>query len=568
MQSDTQSLKDIEEPRALPAQARRDETNSPHSNRGFVSPYLSISNILVLAASVGILVFLWSLNYNKLGYFYDYSIMSDAAFKYASGLRPYRDFTTPIQSFSIWLAYASEVVFGPRYLALAYMNLVLALGLFFLVVEYVRRAFSFRLACLVAMALSVSSFLQHGIIWYNSIGLLLVSAVTLKGADLLRSRIIRTRDVVWMTALLLMVGLTKLNFFFVSILVIMAFAAVGAKEDMRLRGRKKNIARAVLFLALCGAPPIIETLANHVTFSTWLREVVLETASQRFSFLRVMLKPSFYIAELNPWWPGTILAGCVLICLVVYIVLASATVRQYREDEHKDSGGMIIRLGFICLFWVSAILLVVSNVDIESLSLSCCLLGVVAMGTSGQFSRETLKKSIRNSAILLGSYFLLVGTVSAARHARLSLTGKSFPGYTISKDGEPPYLRGVQLSHQEIEILADTRKLMDENPGVRVYWGPGLEILNRIYGGVTDPAFPLWYHLNASVKESDSPRINEAIRRSGAGLVVMDKMWLGRVPIGEQKYLEKEWSRDKDDDPLLVYRKKANDPMTVADAGH
>jgi hypothetical protein len=40
------------------------------------------------------------------------------------------------------------------------------------------------------------------------------------------------------------------------------------------------------------------------------------------------------------------------------------------------------------------------------------------------------------------------------------------------------------------------------------------------------------------------------------------------VPIGEQKYLEKEWSRDKDDDPLLVYRKKANDPMTVADAGH
>jgi len=77
----------------------------------------------------------------------------------------------------MWLAGGCELIFGPRYLALAYGNLILTLILFFLVLHYAKKQFPLFLARLIALAIAVASSLPHGIIWYNSIALLLLSAI-------------------------------------------------------------------------------------------------------------------------------------------------------------------------------------------------------------------------------------------------------------------------------------------------------------------------------------------------------------------------------------------------------
>jgi hypothetical protein len=515
--------------------------------------------LAMLATSVGVLFYLWTLNYNKLGSFYDYSIMANAAGKYAAGLRPVRDFASPLQTFPIWLAHACELLFGPRYLALAYGNLLLSLGLFFVVVHYARKAFSFPVAMLIGMAVPVASSLQHGIIWYNSIGLLLLSAIALKCADLLRARAIRSSDAIWVTSLLLLLGMTKMNFYALAISTAGFFALERVLSAPRFWSGKKIAALAIVAAAVCTAPPIIETLANHASLSAWVRQVILIPTSSRVGALRWMLTSVFYTKELNRWWPGTVLQGSVLFCLLVYVFLTCFAILQFREDGRRGFKNLSARLGLILLFWASTVLLVLTNIEIASLSLSFCLVGVVAMRLSGRFPGTRLERSLQSSAIVLAMYFLLVGCVSLVRHSRISYLANGFPGETIPSNGEPAYLRGVELSPQSAVRLAVIDYVLKSNGGVPVYWGPGLEIMNRIHGGVNDPAFPLWYQSYTTVSESSTPGLVDAIERSGAGLVVVDPFWFeyyGVIPDGLRAYLWRDWDLEEWDYWLIVFRKR------------
>lgn len=536
-----------------------------------VSSNALIKNILVVAASLGVLFYLWTLNYNKLGSFYDYSIMASAAGKYAAGLRPVRDFASPLQTFPIWLAHACELVFGPRYLALAYGNLLLSLGLFFIVVHYARKCFPFPLAVLIGMAIPVASSLQHGIIWYNSTALLLLSAISLKCADLLRSRTIRSGDAIWVTALFLLLGMTKMNFYVLAIGAAVFVALAGALSAPRFRNGRKIAALATLAAAICIAPPFIETAANHAPLSAWVRQVILTPTSSRVEALRWVLTSDFYTGELNRWWPGTILKGSVLLCLLVYCFLLCSAIVQFRDGACSDFRGLIVRLGLILFFWACTILLVLTNIDIESLSLCFCLIGISAMSISGQFPGDKLRKALRTAASVLAAYFLLVGGVSLLRHSRISFLANAFPGQTIPSTGEPAYFRGVELSRQSALRLAVIDYMVKNNSGVPVYWGPGLEIMSRVYGGVTDPAFPLWYQSYTTVNESDTPGLVDAIERSNAGLVVVDPFWFayyGVMPDGLRAHLWETWDLQEWDYWLVVFRKRGVGQQNRGSASH
>ncbi len=394
------------------------EANIPRPTRPSAFSDAPITNGLALAASIVCLFYLWTLNYNKLGSFYDYSIMADAAGKFAAGLRPFRDFVSPLQSLPIWLAHACELLFGPRYLALAYGNLLLTLGLFFIVVHYARKGFSFPSAILIGMAVVVASSLQHGIIWYNSIALLLLSAISLKCADLLRSQAIRPRDACMVAALLLLIGMTKMNFYLVAICMVACFAFARAISGPRFENKKNIAGMCALAVAVCCAPPLIESFANHVALASWLRQVILLPASTRTGTLAIALNPTFYFQEQNPWYPGTVLRGAVLFCFAIYGFLAYSVEERFRADQHRDVKGLIVRIGMICLFWGATLILVLSNVEIESLCLCFCLVGVAGMRISGQFPGEKWEKALQISAMVLAAYFLLVGGLSLARHSK------------------------------------------------------------------------------------------------------------------------------------------------------
>jgi len=531
----------------------------PRASKPSLSSSKFSKNGLALTASIGLLFYLWTFNYNKLGSFYDYSILADAAGKFGAGLRPFRDFSSTLQSLPIWLARACEILFGPRYIALAYGNLLLTLLLFLVVVQFARKDLSFPVAVLAAMAVTVASSLQHGILWYNSVGLLLLCAISLKCADLLRAQAIRARDAILLSVLLLLIGMTKMNFNAVAIGMVIFCVLVGALTAKRSENRRKMAALAALGVASGAAPPFIEAFANHASLSTWFREVV-QTPASRAAGLANLASPAFYLLEWNRFYPGTVLNCSVLFCFLVYGFLAYTAILEFRgvqrQDQRNNFKGPIVRLGMIGVFWGSTCLLVLTNVEIESLCLCFCLIGVIAMGISGQFSGEKWQKTLQTSTIILAAYFLLVGGMSLARHSRVSYRGNVFPGQTIAKNGQPAYLRGVELSPQAANRLALIQSMVNTHPGIPIYWGPGLEIMNRIYGGVSDPSFPLWYHLNVTVRDSDAQALSNAIERSGAGVVVAEKDWYSEVPTTVQQYLDRAWTLEQPDNTLLVFRRR------------
>jgi hypothetical protein len=210
----------------------------------------------------------------------------------------------------------------------------------------------------------------------------------------------------------------------------------------------------------------------------------------------------------------------------------------------------------IALFWGSTTLLVLTNIEIESLCLSFCLIGITGMRISREFVGGIWEKALSRSTVVLAIYFLLIGGVSLARHSRLSYRGNVFPGETIPSDGEPAYLRGVQLSRQAVALLASIVELEKKNNGIPVYWGPGLEMMNRVYGGTVDPALPLWFHNNVTVRDIDSQKLIDAIARSRAGLVVIDRNWVSEIPSDVLLYLNHDWTKERDG-TLLVYRRKS-----------
>jgi hypothetical protein len=516
--------------------------------------------IIMFAASLGFLFYLWTLNYNKLGSFYDYSIMTDAAGKFGAGLRPYSDFHSALQTFSFWVVRGCELLFGPRYLALAYGNLVLSLIFFTVVVQFAKRTLHFAGAALTGVAITVASTLQHGIVWYNSLALVLLSAITLKCADLLRSRTIGPVDAVLVLTLLVLIGITKVNFYVVAIIVVAGFALAGSLSSSGSLNWKKIVAWTALAAAVCSTPPIIEAFTDHATLSDWMQQVI-RTPGDRARLLVHVFDWRFYIREWNPYYPKTVLQGSVLFCLTVYGFLTLVAVNEFRVSRVSQVRAfrpLMIQLGMISMLWGSTCLLVLTNIEIESLCLSFCLVGVLAMQISGQFPGSKWEKVIQVSSIVLAIYLLLVGGVSLTRHARISLgdwEGIFSRNVVPQEDSRLAYLRGVALSPKATRRLAAIDELIKENRNVPVYWGPGLELMNRIYGGVVSPEFPMWYELGTTTHQADAQRLIDAIELSGAGLVVADRVYSDRFPDGVRRHLDSSWSVEKPGDPLVIWKK-------------
>jgi hypothetical protein len=529
-----------------------------NSRNGKAPAAASLSDLIlvrgpVLLFAAAFLCFLWSLNYNRLGSFYDYSIIVDGAGKFEAGLRPFRDFVSPLQTLTFWAAWGSELVFGHRYLALCYGNLALTLALFGVIVFYASRAFSFLIAVLIGLAVAAASTLQHGILWYNSLGLLLLVAISLKAAAIVRSRAIGVFDAGLLAALLILIGMVKVNFFAVGILIAAAFALAGLWDGRLSAGLKTAVALARAGAAICCAPPLIEAFANHVSISTWIDQVV-RMPGGRLEELQRFFSPHFYLGMVNDFYFGSVLQGCVLICLIGYAFLGWAAWRESRAHG-KFGFRRFIPLTLLAVLWFCTTMLTATNVEILSLCLCFCLPGLAALKLSGFFEEEYWSRPFSVVAAALSVYFLIVGGIALSRNARIMYEQTPFVAQTVPNDGPYAYLGGVQLTEAAAGRIASIESVLRQNPGAPVYWGPGLELMNRIHPGVVAPAFPLWYHMGITVKESSAPRLIEAIERSGARLIIGDRFWVENFPKGVREYLNS-WER-QEPYGIVVWRKRS-----------
>ena len=89
-----------------------------------------------------LIVYLWTINSQRLADFYDYSLFPYSGAFLKLGLRPYVDFQTPIQTLPYRLSWWAESVWGEHLSSLAYANLLLALTMFLSTYALLKRMIS------------------------------------------------------------------------------------------------------------------------------------------------------------------------------------------------------------------------------------------------------------------------------------------------------------------------------------------------------------------------------------------------------------------------------------------
>jgi len=167
---------------------------------------------LPLVAGAALVVWIWSFNADRIGPFYDYSIIINNLQAHSCGMVPYKDYPSALQSGVVWVARASESCFGHSYHSLAIGNLVLSLATFLAAFAILNVPIGPVLAALVGLGFCAATTLQHGILWYNSLAIVLIGIQSLLIASIPIERFSPWKHLWPVLAVALLSGSTKINY--------------------------------------------------------------------------------------------------------------------------------------------------------------------------------------------------------------------------------------------------------------------------------------------------------------------------------------------------------------------
>jgi hypothetical protein len=531
------------------------------------------------------LCFIWHRNYDLLGDFYDYSIVTSAAGYLDHGLKVYRDFSSPLQSLTIYLCWFAELVFGHRYLALGYANLTIGLAGYFILARALKNRLPPLLDVLTAAAFCVCTVFQHGIVWYNSIAILLLALIVICSVTLYGEEQIRPGIIIVLCALLFLSSMCKLNFH------LLACAIVGG--ILLLRGIKlgwpKKWLALIPLLFVCGAVlgPLLEIVVNGTTLREFFYDVV-RTPAGRVHLAREFSNPNLFLGKFWDFYPYNWSAGIYLKAALIYVISGFLAFSQSSAEGADVRGEGLLRSKFLApaglaSFLLASMALTVSNVETQMLTSAFMLIGLSAVFV--MFRSELCGVAggeFKAGIFLLAAFYFIAGSESAFMHSRIYY---GQPALTQTQPGSAQELERAQgLTYDQIPVYDGSSispKLAGYFSGVRfteigrarlrkifsfieanhldgrlqnVYWGPGLEILNRLEGNIPKGRFPLWYHGGATLRAADGPPLLREFKRSNYEWVISTDA-ISEMPQEVHDYIFSNYDRSGDEDILFFHRK-------------
>jgi hypothetical protein len=248
-----------------------------------------------------------------------------------------------------------------------------------------------------------------------------------------------------------------------------------------------------------------------------------------------------------------------VVAVFLFGKLVSGIIRRVRDASFESRMKCVERNMLLGFFFVATALLIVTNVEIISLVMSLLLVGVVTMScsfASTDASSTEWAVALRRVSVLLAAYFLTVGIYSCVHHSRLLYSDDKDAAYTPAGNilgATGGYFEGVVVTPLAAERLRTASEFLTQD-SASVYWGPGMEILNRVKRGVSAPALPLWYHLGVTVRDVDARQIIESIEQSGCSAVVVDASWYDQFPKAVQVHFESGWTVERSQS-VIVFRR-------------
>jgi hypothetical protein len=507
---------------------------------------LGLRTLATLFALVAI-VLLWLQNYNKLSTFNDYSLAAYANAFLNRGMTPYRDFTTPIQAMGYLLGYACELVFGQSYLALTYGNLLLTGVLFLATVRLASIVATYYEALLIAVAVCAASTLQHGIVWYNTLGILWLVLLMLFSFRAVGCGRLRHGDLVILGVLLCCDGMTKLNYAAAGFAIaVFCLAGLYVKEALSARRLFGSIA-ALTLSAMC-LPVLIELAITGATARQWVHNVLIMPAG-RAQNLSLFRHSAFWLGTVYPYLRGDPFRGIFALSWLGFAFLSlTLLVRPGVEPVGaKQRIAPFLPFAAAWMFFALSAVIAVTNVELPSVAEALLPIGLlgVCLGFSGELT-SVARGALRASASLLAAWLLVLSCLGIARHTRLMYgDGDDWDAPIFPYNVSSGYLAGVRLTKTSAEKLTDAAMLLSKygiRPGSdEVYWGPGIELLCRQFDTEPLRGFPLFYN-PITAPEADAGQIIRRLESSHVRLFIASRFWEQIYsPPSLKKFLTTRW---------------------------
>jgi hypothetical protein len=512
-------------------------------------------NSLATLIAITLIFALWLQNFGRV-YLYDYSLISYANGYLHAGMRPYRDFGTPLQTLTYYLSYLSECVFGRRYLALGYSNLIVTYVLFGSVTVLLRRSLPYVGAVAAALTVCIATTLQHGILWYNALGVLLLVWVTFVSFDALQRQTLTWTHIAGFAILLFLTGTLKLNYHCAAGTVV-GFCLIWLGIRRVFSSTRFVLTAAALALWAIVAPLCFELLTTGASFDVWKLNVLVRPSGRAHDLI-LMTSSDFWFGNGRGYYPADPFSGAFALGLLCYAAATFLVIRADRRSHRRDLQSVWLTICWIWMFFLLAVLLGVTNVDLGSAEATL----PVGLLVACLLRRDSAsRRSLQACGLALVLWIGWSGLHGIHRHSRL-LVPTEVLNYKETYPVSTGYMKGALLAKLNAEQLADAGRIVEKyqlRPGsTEIYWGPGTEMFYRQFRGRPLSGFPLWYS-PLTVRTQDANEVIARLQASPVRIFVADPFWYNIfVPEPMKAWLDQHWTRENEGSLLLFARPSRN----------
>lgn len=464
----------------------------------------------LLAASVTVLALApWWRNHRYLRDFYDYGLVMAGNARITGGERPYVDFVTPIQTGTFLFNGWPERLGGDTYQAMTRGAAALTILGVALLAGVLLRRWSTLPAIGLAGAVVCMTATQHTIIWHNTLGALCLAVAVCSAAI---APVIRREHLGWhlLTAGALAIGgITKLNAQLVAICGVLAWTLL---QGFKGRASWSRVSvTALLVLLFAGVLPVAFELAwTHATPAQWWHNVVAMPFGSRTGDLGEALHGKFYFQTRHDYYGALPVPqlGAVGLAVTAAFVVAAIRALGWRQ------AGWIVAAALFAA--ASGAALLATNYEIAYVAIGAWFALVAALWLG--FDLRGTGRFFYGGLIVPA---LVVGALAwqSAWTGQRALFGYSTVPRADYVDGgkaaeDFSYMRGTMLPPEIGDSMTSAanwfgRLSAQEKAGV--FYGPGLEWLERIWPARKLPDMPLWMHLGTSYGEAEEARLLKAM---------------------------------------------------------
>jgi|GEM_PF-2345220 len=451
----------------------------------------------------------WWHNRGFLRDFLDYGLVMASNGRIQAGESPYVDFLTPIQAGFLYTSLLFEKLFGENYLGLTNGNLLLIIASGTILWGMLRTRLQDAIAIPVCWALVVLTASQHTIYWYNAAGAIYMALATWAIAA---APAWEKKSWPWCAILvgaLWLSGLNKINFHLITL-----SGCIGLLVRFALL-KKMSVKQLGIGLAAIGLfgvvlPLSTELLLTGASWSQWRFNVFDVASGGRLAYLTAFFSPSAYFHPIHNHYGDLAVPqiGAILVLISIGIIWWG-----WRDRSLLDRTLLIIA-SVGCA--AASLALLYTNNEIAYVSLGAGL---------GLFTSLTLAFNFRYRLLQVGLVLLLPAILvgipawfSAWSGAR-SLFGHASTNradYVVLSDQAPAY---KYLAHVKIPpelalsytLLEQRIPASDSNGLTPIFYGKGLEWLERVWPAVKIPGQPLWMYQGVTYHAEQNERLNRAL---------------------------------------------------------